>query len=400
VDAGVTAAARALDAGDVIRALGFVAARSDAAALSLRGIAMARLGELDAARAHLRRAEKLFGEDEGSWARCRVARAEVELAMRRLEKEPELDRAIRVLERLGDTRNAAWAELVAARRAIVLGRADDAERYLAKLDGQALPPIVLAVRALAELEIAVQRLDGRAARAAVARATELARVSKITALAAEIAKAANMLDRVVALVRSRGVVREARLDDVSELVVSGALVVDACRRRVFHGAESRDLSARPVPFAILRALAEAYPDDVGRDELAAIAFGARHPNESHRVRLRVEIGRARGLIRGLGDAVATSRGYRLASDAEVMVMSLVDETGGADVLSLVESGGAWTASSLAAALGCGVRRVQRGLAELAREDRVRSIGMGRAKRWVAAPRIASHLLLPGLLVAR
>jgi hypothetical protein len=169
---------------------------------------------------------------------------------------------------------------------------------------------------------------------------------------------------------------------------------------VLRGSTACDLRARPTPFAILRALAEAHPRDVERDELARLAFGALRPNESHRVRLRVEIGRTRALVRSLSGIVATPRGYRLATDGDVLVMAPLDETGNADILSLVESGGTWTASSLAAALGCGVRRVQRSLADLAAAGRVDPIGGGRARRWVAASRIASHLLLPGLLVAR
>ncbi len=398
MDAGVTAAARALDAGDVISALKFVAARSDPAALSLRGIAMARLGELDAARRHLIRAERLFGADAHAGARCAVARSEVELAMRRFAPNRDLEVAIATLDLADDERNVAWARLVAARRSIVLGRIDEAEAWLAKVGEAPLAPLALAVQALAELEIALQRLEGPRARAAVARAREHARA--FPALEAEIAHAALALDRVVARVRSKGGMRDLRIDDLGELKSSGALVVDACRRRVIVGTTERDLRARPISFALLRALAEALPSDVGRDDLARLSFGALRPNESLRVRLRVEIGRVRTLIRGLADVVATAGGYRLAADRDVVVLSLPDETDNADVLSLVESGDTWTASSLAAALGCGVRRVQRALADLAAAGRVQSFGAGRARRWGAKSRIASHLLLPGLLVPR
>ena len=400
MDAGITAAARALDSGDVVTALGLVAARTDPAAIALRGVAMARLGELEAARACLRRAALAFGDDRRARARCTVARAEIELAMRHLARPTDLASSIEVLERAGDARNAAWARLVEARRAIVLGRLDAAERSLERVPDRDLPPVVLAVRALAEIEVALRRLDGRRARTAVRRAEELARAARFPALAAEIAQAAQALDRVVATVRSRTGVTDARLEDLDTLAASGALVVDACRRRLICGPIEQDLRARPSPFALLRALGEAHPGDVHRDRLAAILFGARRPDPSYRVRLRVEVGRTRRLVRGLCRIVATEQGFRLDAGGDVAVIAPPEESPGADVLALVDSGEAWTAASLAAALGCGVRRVQRALKDLAAAGRVTPHGRGRACRWTAAPRIASHLLLPGLVLVR
>jgi hypothetical protein len=401
MDAGITAAARALDAGDVISALCFVAARSDASALALRGIAMARLGELPAARAALLRAARAFGSDAHACARCTVARAEVELAMRRLAHPTDLTVAIAALDHAGDRRNAAWARLVEARRAIVLGQLDAAERWLSQVPDRELPPVVLAVRALAELEVALRRLDGPRARAAVVRAEALARVTLLEGLQAEIAEAAHALDQVVARVRSPAGIHDARLEDLAPLSASGALVVDACQRRLSRGTDTCDLRTRPLPFALLRALGEAHPGDVPRDALSRVLFDTRRPDESHRVRLRVEVGRARKLVRGLCGIVATEHGFRLEVERHVVVISPLDASEGADVLALVESGGdAWTAASLAAALGCGVRRVQRVLKELSSAGRVTSHGSGPARRWTAPPRIASHLLLPGLLLVR
>ncbi len=320
--------------------------------------------------------------------------------MRHLARPTDLTGAIDALERSGDGRNAAWARLVEARRSIVLGRLDAAERALERVPERDLPPVVLAVRALAELEIALRRLDGGRARAAVRRAEDLAHGARFPALTAEIAQAAQALDRVVARVRSPAGVTDARLADLDALALSGALVVDACRRRLVRGPVARDLRSRPSPFALLRALGEAHPGDVSRDRLAAILFGARRPDASYRVRLRVEVGRARQLARGLCRIVATEQGFRLDAGGDVVVVAPPDASEGADVLALVESGEAWTAASLAAALGCGVRRVQRALKELAAQGRVTSLGSGRARRWTASPRIASHLLLPGLVLVR
>ena len=64
MDALISAAARALAAGDALGALKRVALREDPSALALRGIAMAQLGELSHGRALLRRAARGFGERE------------------------------------------------------------------------------------------------------------------------------------------------------------------------------------------------------------------------------------------------------------------------------------------------------------------------------------------------
>jgi hypothetical protein len=402
VDAGITAAARALDAGDCLTALKLVAARPDAPALALRGVAMARLGELGAARALLRHAARAFGDDPRARARCLVASAEIELADRDLARPADLTEAVQALSAAGDARNAAWARLVLARRAILLGRLDEAEGWLAAVPGGGgdAPPVIAAVRALADLEVALRRLDATRARAAVERAEALGRTTRLPALEAEIAAAREALDRVVARARTREGAREIRLEDLAALAGEGALVVDACRRRVARGSVARDLRKRPAVLALLRALAATHPDGVPRDVLAATLFGARRPDASYRSRLRVEVGRARVLVRGLAGVVATADGYRLETPARVVVLEPPDDAEGADVLALVESGGAWTAASLAAALGCGVRRVQRALKALDEAGRVRGIGRGPSRRWAAAPRIASHLLLPGLLLVR
>src|SRR5207249_2197954 len=74
MDSLITAAARALAAGDALGALKRVALREDAPALALRGIAMAQLGELVRAKALLRRARRRFGAKEVvARARCIVA---------------------------------------------------------------------------------------------------------------------------------------------------------------------------------------------------------------------------------------------------------------------------------------------------------------------------------------
>ena len=85
MDSLITAAARALAAGDALGALNRVALRDDAPALALRGIAMAQLGDFDRAKALLRRAAHAFGPKEAvARARCIVAEAEIALVSRDL----------------------------------------------------------------------------------------------------------------------------------------------------------------------------------------------------------------------------------------------------------------------------------------------------------------------------
>src|SRR5579864_4234004 len=85
MDSLITAAARALAAGDPLGALNRVALRDDAPALALRGIAMAQLGDLARAKALMRSATRAFGPDDAvARARCVVAEAEIALASREL----------------------------------------------------------------------------------------------------------------------------------------------------------------------------------------------------------------------------------------------------------------------------------------------------------------------------
>ena len=153
MDSLITAAARALTAGDALGALKRVALRDDAPALALRGIAMAQLGDLDRAKTLLRRAARALGPREAvARARCIVAEAEIALVSRDLGFPAKtLDAARVTLEQHGDRLNAAHARYLEVRRLLLIGRLDDAERALAKLDPTPFPP---ASRAAHELVVA------------------------------------------------------------------------------------------------------------------------------------------------------------------------------------------------------------------------------------------------------
>ena len=403
MDSLIAAAARALVVGDALGALKRVGLRDDPPALALRGIAMAQVGEHPRARELLRRAARGFGaHEELARARCVVAEAEVALAMRDLRGSPRtLAAAAATLEARADRTNALQARLIAVRRLLLLGRLDEAASALARLDARGLPPSLLAVAELAAAEVALRSLRTAPAQAALARAQEAAERARVPALLAEVAEARAALDRPAARRVHAGHEQPLRLDEVETLLASGALVVDACRRGLRAGATWRPLARRPVLFALVRALAEAWPGDVDRNALIACAFRTRRPNESHRARLRVEIGRLRALAAPLARIEASARGFALTPRGERAVVVLVPPIDGdqASLLALLADGAAWSTSALALALGASQRTVQRALVELEAAGRVRSIGRARAQRWLSPPLagFTTILLLPAAL---
>ena len=274
MDSLVTAAARALAAGDPLGALKRVALRDDAAALALRGIAMAQLGDLVRAKALVRSAARAFGPKEAvARARCVVAEAEIALASRELGWPAKaLDAARATLEAHGDHVNAAHARYLEVRRLLLIGRLDEAERTLAGLDPAPFPPALRAAHELVVAGIAMRRLQTKTARAALERAAHAARHAGIPALTAEVESAFLVLNTPAARLIARGEERPLLLDEVEALLASKALIVDACRHAVRDADTVVSLARRPVLFALARALAEAWPPDVPRDALVARAF--------------------------------------------------------------------------------------------------------------------------------
>jgi hypothetical protein len=326
----------------------------------------------------------------------------VALAMRDLGGSPRsLAAASATLEARADRANALQGRLIAARRLLLLGRLDEAAAALARLDARGLPPSLAAVAELTAAELALRSLRTGPAQAALARAHEAADRARVPALLAEVAEARAALDRPAARRLFAGGEQALRLDEVAALLVSGALVVDACRRGLRAGAAWRPLARRPVLFALARALAEAWPGDLDRQALIACAFGARRPNESHRARLRVEIGRLRALVAALARIEATARGFVLRPHGARAVVVLVPPIDGdqASLVALLSDGAAWSTSALALALGASQRTVQRALVELEAAGRVRSIGRARARRWLSPPLagFTTILLLPAAL---
>ena len=403
MDSLITAAARALAGGDPLGALKRVALRDDAPALALRGIAMAQLGDLVRAKTLLRRAARAFGPKEAlARARCIVAEAEIALVSRDLEWAAKaLDRARATLEAHGDWVNAAYARYLEVRRLLLIGRLDQAERTLADLDPALFPPALRTAYELVVAGITIRRLRTKVARAALAGAERAARQARIPALAAEVETVSLVLNTPAARLIAGGEARLLLLEEVEALLASKAFVVDACRYVVRLESVVVSLAKRPVLFALARALGEAWPGDVPRDVLLARAFGARLVDESHRGRLRVEVGRLRRALRGTADITATKRGFALEprGKREAVVLAQPVEDQHAAVLAFLADGESWSSSALALALGTSQRSVQRALDSLAAAGKVRPFGRGRARRWMTppVPGFTTTLLLPGSL---
>jgi hypothetical protein len=400
MDSLITAAGRALAAGDPLGALKRVALRDDAPALALRGIAMAQLGDLVRAKALLRRAARAFGPKEPvARARCVVAEAEIALVSRDLGWPAKaLDAARATLEAHADRVNAAYARYLAVRRLLLIGRIDEAERALAELDPAPLPPASRTVHELVVAGIAIRRLRTEKARAALGRARRAAQHARIPALTAEVERAHLDLSTPAARRIAGGGERVLLLEEVEALLASNAFVVDACRRVVRRAGKAVSLAKRPVLFALARALGEAWPGDVSRDALVARAFGWKVADESHRARLRVEVGRLRAVLRTLAVVSATKRGFALAPRRarEVVVLAPPVEDEHAWVLAFLADGESWSSSALALALGTSQRTVQRALDPLEAAGKVQSFGRGRARRWMTppVPGFTTTLLLP------
>ena len=400
MDSLVGAAARALSLGDPLGALKLVALREDAPALALRGIALAQLGDFPRGRALIRAARKAFGPAERLHrARCIVAEAEIALASRDLGWQPALLEQARItLEGLGDDVNAAHARYLGIRRDVLIGRLDTALLALERIEVVRQPPALRTIHELMLAGIAIRRLQITPARAALARADRAASEARIPALAAEVVTASRMLDVPVAQLHAHGTTRPILLEEMETVLASGALVVDACRNTMSAGRTFVPLARRPVLFALLHALAQAWPRDVTRGELIRRVFRARTADDTYRARLRVEAGRLRRLLGTLAAIDATSEGYalRIHGKREVLIVSRLSDEGFGAVLALLADGEAWSSSALALALGTSQRTVQRALDALSASGKVQCYGRSRSRRWLIppVPGFATSLLLP------
>jgi hypothetical protein len=322
----------------------------------------------------------------------------VALAARKLTwSSRPLELALRTLEAHADRANAAHARLVLIRRSLLLGRVEEAEDRLSDLDLDDAPPAITAIGGLVAAEVALRRLRPSAARTALERAREAAAQARIPALRAEVEGAWSALEKPAARLVSKAGERPMLLEEVERVLTSDAFVVDACRRAVLAGGRLIRLARRPVLFALVRALAEGWPEVVPRDELIGRAFSVRRVNASHRARLRVELGRVRRELRSIADVRAEGTGYEL-KPRRGGVLVVAPPIDGADpaLIALLADGECWSTSALALAVGASQRTVQRSLSSLEAEGIVHALGRGRARRWRSPPiaEFTTALLLP------
>jgi hypothetical protein len=403
MDSMITAAARALAAGDPLGALKRVALRNDAPALALRGIAMAQLGDFTRAKALVRSAARAFSPRESlARARCVVAEAEIAFASRELNWPTKaLANARATLEAHGDHSNAAHATYLEMRHLLLMGRVEEAERRITDFDPAQLPPALRATHDLLIAGIAMRRVHASQAHEALIRAQQAAHIAAIPALRAEVANAMRMLAAPAARLIEHGTERLLTLAEVEQLFASSKLIIDACRFEVRHRDTTISLATRPVLFALVRSLAQASPGDATRDALVAEAFGIRRADESLRARLRVELGRLRQALRAIAEISATKQGFVLVprTAREIVVLTHPIEEEHASVLALLADGESWSSSSLALALSASQRSMQRALESLAAAGKIQAFGRGRARRWMTPPStgFTTTLLLPAPL---
>jgi hypothetical protein len=391
-------AARALASGDALRALSLVGRAPSSLGLALRGIAYAQLGDLELARDALEQAAATT-DDVRLLARVRAALVEVALGEGDLARAAGAARASAdELARLGDARNAAMQRLVLARAEVLLGRLGEARHVVADVLAAELPPDVRAVASLAEAEIATRALAATDARDALNRARRALEHAPNRLLTRELAALEGELSLPVARLERGGATRDADLFAIEDAARGELFLVDACRRLAIAGRARVPLAKRPVLFALIVELARAAPGSVPRDALAARAFDARRINASHRGRLRVEIGRLRKLLDGLGaEPVATPDGYALASRREVALVVPRAEDDATRVAILLGDGASWSAQRVAESAGISKRTAQRALGDLVATGRAVRTGSGRNVRYhrPGTP-IASRMLLLGL----
>ena len=395
-------AARALSRGDGIGALALVGRAEDALGIALRGIAYAQLGDLEEARNTLRRADRA-ATDELLRARIRAALVEVALAegdAGRVAKDAAAN--AQRLALLGDGRNAAMQRLVQARAEVLLGRADDARRTIDAVLAGSLALDLRPVTWLARAEIALRASAATTAKRALDEARRALEGSPNALLARTLDAMEEALAQPIARLRDRGEVRAVDLFAIEEAQNGKAFLVDACRRVVRAGRATIPLARRPVLFQLLFALANAWPNDVARDELARQAFAVRVVNASHRARMRVEIGRLRKVLHGIAEPIATRNGYALKSPRPVRILLPIADDEVARVAIFLGDGASWTAQAIAEQAGMSKRTAQRALAALVESGRVVRLSRGKDVRYASSSpngRIASRLLLLGLASA-
>lgn len=395
----IDAAARALSEGQPLRALQWVGRSDHPHAALLKGIAYAQMGDLEAGRNALTAAAADPNAERAVRSRARAALVEIALATDTparvaLAAEESADE----LDALGDHRNAGLQRLVLARANVLLGKLGEARAEVERVLNGPVSPDLMAMAWHAAAEVAVRSVAATEARKALERARRALYRTPHPLLMHAVEALERELRQPVAKLQHRESLHEATLFDIEALARGDRLVVDACRRLVFAGRVTIPLARRPVLFALMLELAQAWPASVGRDSLVTAVFAARAPNASHRARLRVEMGRLRKLMDGLdAEPTSTADGYVLTSKRDVVILMPPASDELSRVVAVLGDGAAWSARSLAQHAGFSMRTAQRALGALVERGELTRNGSGKQVYYTrsGAP-IASRLLLLGL----
>jgi hypothetical protein len=393
-------AGEALGRGDPLRALNLIGTVDGALALTLRGIAYAQIGDLDLAKTSLDRA-LASTTTERIRATARAALAEIALNTGDPMMAANAAKASAIeLERLGDFRNASMQRLTLARAEVLLGRLGEARRVIEDvLAGHHLEPDLMALASLAQAEVAIRSTLAFAARDALRRARRALQSAPNPLLERALVLLEKELSRPIARLAERGLVHAIDLFAMEEASRGKILLIDTCRRLVVAGRVTIHLARRPILFSLLSALGRAWPASAPRDDLAAHAFEARRINASHRSRLRVEMGRLRKMMEGLGaEPVATATGYLLESSHSIAMLLPPTDADDDRVALLLGDGALWSAQGLAEHAGISKRTAQRALGALVEKNIVVRTGKGRDLRYFRpGTPLASRMLLLGLV---
>ena len=371
MDSLITAAARALAAGDLLGVLKRVGLRGDAPALALRGIAMAQLGDFVRAKALLQNAACAFGPREAvARARCVVAEAEIALVSRDLGWPPKaLDAARATLEKYGDWLNAAHARHLEVRRLLLIGRLDEAERALAGLDPVPFPPASRAAHELVVAAIAMRRVR--------------AKVAGIPALMVEVESASLVLNTPAARLIARGEERLLLLEEVEVVLEFGlsswtrAVMSCAAKTRWSRSqgvrccSRSRVRSAKRGPETCqgMRSSSEHSVQNTPTGGASTMTSRARRGASANPCVVALTLPSDQSSARSR--PISTRKRARCdSSSARNAITS-----------ACWSSGELWPSSALALALGASARTAQRALDSLAIAGKVQSYGRGRARRW-------------------
>ena len=340
MDAPLTAAARALALGDALAALKWLGLRADAPARAMRGVALSQLGEFVRAKKELRAALRTLGPGDGRLrARCLAAEAEIALALCDLRWSAEpVARAVAELEAAGDSRNAAYLQLVAARAALRLGRPKDAERLLRHAKFAPAAPLERTFAELVRVELAAKRGAPDLLTSALARAGAAADRATIPALVSEVARIREHYEGATAVITSRGKARTASLCDVCALGRSPDVVIDGGAREVRSSGECASFARRPVLFELLRVLAEVWPNVVSRDVLIRGRSGRAAPtNPTASACASRSAVCASSCNRG-SESSPRSRAIALSATGEVVLVMPLEESPASRLLSLMHGG--------------------------------------------------------------